>query len=140
MPTDTAPAMTWKKWEKQILSTEEWGPGELRHEYRWTVEGLNGETSGTAHAYERVTPYPHHVLEARWSGLVYESPGEGYTDLGDDLTDAITRLVEGMTRREMEDEMLIDGSFSGVDVAMDVDGLIKVIQEWMVERAAKVAA
>jgi hypothetical protein len=34
----------------------------------------------------------------------------------------------------------VDGEIIGLDVVMDIDGLERVIRDWLIERAAKVAS
>jgi hypothetical protein len=136
MTTATAP-----RHSREILSTEERG-GERFHRYRWTTEGLsdvNGKpippSSGEDTAAELIEPLSREILLDRWEGLT----GDG-TKLRDRLVRLLFNLAEGLTRRDMNSEALVDGEIIALDIAMDLDGLDDVIRDWMLERAGKVAA
>lgn len=71
-----------------------------------------------------------------------EASAQGaYTKLGNRLLDVLSTLAEGVTRRDIgrPDEVVVDGQLTGLDIVMDVDGLIVTIQEWILARAAQVA-
>lgn len=126
--------------ERVLLSTVE-SRGERHHRYRWTVSGIGPDgtpvepLSGEATASEPIEPLSREILEDRWSGIA----GEG-TKLGGELDRLLFDLAEGLTRRDMQDEALIDGQVVGLAEVMDTDALEHVIREWMIERAGKVAA
>lgn len=130
MTTTTAPAI---RPGRETIEVTDRGDGQRVHRYRWTA--TDGST-GTAAALETITPIDPAILADRWDGLMDEG-----SEVYDRLNAALTDLADGVTRRDVgaPDEVVIAGEVVGVDTVMDIDGLMRVIRDWTLERAARVA-
>lgn len=131
----------------EVLETRDPERGVRSHRYRWTVNGArnaDGEPiesySGEEWATERVEPIPPAILQDRWTGLVEVSNGDA-SELLERLDAILTELAEGLTRRELgAASVMVDGKITGMDCIIGIDELEEVIRDWLLERAAKVAA
>lgn len=139
MTTATKIAPHWRR--REIIGTEDRGP-ERSVRYRTWIEGYTTnegkvvEPSTTEDvAVEVVAPVSREVLEDRWAGLLQDGSKLQYR-----LYRILTDIAEHLTRRDQSAEMVVDGELIGQDFVMDIDGLEHVIRDWMLERAAKVAA
>ncbi|MDP8905508.1 MAG: hypothetical protein M3N29_09410 [Chloroflexota bacterium] len=87
--------------------------------------------------FERVKRVPRELLEDRWTGLMED--GLNPTELRDRLTTVLFDLATGLTRRDVgaSDNVMVDGTPTGIDVVLEMDGLEAAIREWLIERASR---
>jgi hypothetical protein len=138
----TAPTITRRN---EIIRETVSEDGERTIRYRWFLgggESADGvpleDSSGESWAMDRVEPMPRTILLDRWNGLI---GADSYTELGDRLSAVLDDFAEGMTRRGTGEVAYVDEHESiGLDVVLDVDGLIETIREWFIDHSARVAS
>ena len=125
MATETA----FRSFREILDETDEHG----RTKTRWHV----GDTSGEEWAYP-MRPLPVEIIKDRWDGLMH-APIDP-TKLQNRLDRVLWDIEQGLTRRPNTDvDFLVDGALVNGSDIMDLDGLQKLIRDWFIERAAKVA-
>ena len=123
-----------------VVEERDWSRGQRRVRATWTFGGTAGPRKFDEWATERSEPVALEILEDRWSGIM----GHGDpTKLLLRLDRVLAEIFEGVTRAGTVDERerwyIEDGQVVPLSEVLSVDELERVIKDWIMERAPRVA-
>lgn len=129
-----SPTETTQAYKRTVETIEDADGPDIRVRYRW------GERPDDIDfARVRKQPIDRAILEDRWQGLMHD--GLDPSRLQERLDKVLYDLAAGVTRRlrDRPETAYIDGEIVDVDHALDIDGLERLIREWLIDHGQSVA-